>query len=157
MIPCAGVTPRGGYPPPACDSCVGGVTRGEPRRAQYYTQMGGGTPPKPPVLLRGGTRGHMYENRSWGVGGISVNSFLIGTGGGVPPPSRQSSSTTTGGYPSPHQKAPLLLPRGGVPPPLRLHSVLVVKEKRPSGTSETLVSKFCSVFEMVNGICKYQK
>jgi len=131
---CAGVTPRGGYPSPACDSCMGGVTRGEPRRAQYYTQMGGVPPPKPPVLLRGGTRGNMYENRSWGVGGISVNSFLIGTGGGYPPPADRAAVLLRGVTP-PHTKRPHCCYHvGGYPPPLRLYSVLVVKEKRPSGT-----------------------
>ena len=114
---CAGVTPRGGYPSPACDSCVGGVTRGEPRRAQYYTQMGGVPPPKPPVLLRGGTRGHMYENRSWGVGGISVNSFLIGTGGGVYPPQPTEQQYYYGGLPLPTQKgATAATTWGGAPP-----------------------------------------
>ena len=38
---------KGGLPPPFVCSTLGGVTRGEPRRERYCTQMGGGTPPQP--------------------------------------------------------------------------------------------------------------
>ena len=160
-------------------STLGGVTRGEPRRERYCTQMGGGTPPHPrggstttwggypphtrtkPLLLRGGTRGHMFSGRTdihVHVMFCKYSDHLIGTAGGYPPPPteqpyyygglpRPLCISTGGGYPPPteyygglpppHKKAPLLLPRGGVPPPLRSNSVSVVKEKRPSRTCES--------------------
>ena len=111
----------------------GGYPGGATQSAVLHTNGGGYPPPKPAVLLRGGTRGHMYENRSWGVGGISVNSFLIGTGGGTPPQPTEQQYYYYGGLPLPTQKGATAATTWGGTPPLRLYSVLVVKEKRPSG------------------------
>ena len=173
---------KGGLPPPFVCSTLGGVTRGQPRRERYCTQMGGGTPPQPAggqyYYMGGGPPPH--PNKATTTTGGYPGSHVFGQDRhsckcnvlkiqrppnwycrGLPPPHRQNSRTTTGGYPGhrvlvlgggtppqlsttggyppPHKKAPLLLPRGGVPPPLRSNSVSVVKEKRPSRTSCSFV------------------
>ena len=119
----------------------GGYPGGATQSAVLHTNGGGYPPRKPPVLLQGGTRGHMCDNRSWGVGGISVNSFLIGAGGGYPPPADRAAVLLRGVTLPTQKGATAATTWGGTPPHCVKKNVLVVKEKRPSGTCSWLMAK----------------
>ena len=109
---------KGGLPLPSVRLMRGGGYPGGATESTVLHTNGGVPPPKPPVLLRGGTRGHMYENRSWGVGGISVNSFLIGTGGGYPPPADRAAVLLRGVTPPHTKRRHCCYHVGGYPPPI---------------------------------------